>query len=156
MLRLPKINETFNLDIFSKSFIQNSIPGTPKFACNITWYVHTGWNKNNIAVTKNWEWIFSTSSGPSCSITLTLPWDEAPPRKGPPGGQKPRKLKWASDQPFYVFLPHVFFTKYTNTLLISNAKLMKWVVEWLWYTNSKWSYDLMIFKIPLASLSSWK
>ena len=24
-------------------------------------------------------------------ITLTLPWDGAPPRKGPPGGEKPRK-----------------------------------------------------------------
>ena len=57
--------------------------------------------------------------------------------------------------PFYFFLPHVFFTKYTNTLLISNAKLIKWVVERL-YTNSKLSYDLMIFKIPLASLSPWK
>ena len=40
-----------------------------------------------------------------------------------------QRLKWASDQPFYFFLPHVFFTKYTNTLLVSNAKLIKWVVE---------------------------
>ena len=95
-------------------------------------------------------------------ITLTLPWDGAPPRKGPPGGQKPRKPDsslsghWMGHLLSYslsgghdgsmlpinlrglngpltsqhdFFLPHAFFTKYTNTLLISNAKLIKWVVE---------------------------
>ena len=68
----------------------------------------------------------------------------------------PRGLNGPLTGHFIFFLPHVFFTKYTNTSLISNAKLIKWVVERLWYTKSKWSYDLMIFKISLASLPSWK
>ena len=29
------------------------------------------------------------------------------------------------------FFPNILFTKYTNILLISYAKLIKWVVEWL-------------------------
>ena len=94
-------------------------------------------------------------------ITLTLPWDGAPPRKGSPGGEKPRKqdsslsghwmghllsysLSGGHDGAMppinlrglngpltshFIFFPHVFFTKYTNTLLNSNAKLIKWVVE---------------------------
>ena len=28
--------------------------------------------------------------GIMCDITLTFPWDGAPPRKGPPGGEKPQ------------------------------------------------------------------
>ena len=47
------------------------------------------------------------------------------------------RANWAVDQSFYFFLSHIFFTKYTNISLFCYAKLTKWVVERLQYTNSK-------------------